>query len=404
MSFQFRKFYDVNAPEQVSIAAAMASSGTVRQSGYSEPAASVTNPSETNSQTQQASKPEEATPVNTSVQDETSKPASAENAKPETTALAIETKPIPAVVERSWQEVLKSQQPDTVLKELGFDDQVLKLAQKFKGVDSKVLGIIDHWQNKGNVKDYFEALSIDYSKMSPEDVMRRQLRIDYPPEEMSPEDFEVLYNDRVTDKYKLDPEMYSEDEIRKGKILLAADSKKTREGLIRSQEDYLLPKAPDASAVSTEQDYFEQQAAQATEAYKAEITNDSYTKDILNNKRIVIGEGEEAFKYDMPDPLAVQNILIDNKAWANAVFKSVQQPDGTVNIVPNTQKQWLLGAVAYDDDFLNKYAAHYKSIGAKTVNDLLDNAKKLDGTPATAEVATDNPAKAMAKKGRVITA
>mgnify|MGYP000877031768 CR=1 FL=1 len=49
----------------------------------------------------------------------------------------VEEKPIAETTKaaETWQEVLKSQQPDQVLKELGFDDKTVKIFQKLKGFD-----------------------------------------------------------------------------------------------------------------------------------------------------------------------------------------------------------------------------------------------------------------------------
>lgn len=393
------KYYNIDAPDLISSpAAAMATMGRIIESGATETSAPavVDTPLPAN-------QPEPAPPAPAPASGETPTPAPAAPATPEPTPPQIPEPTQPAAV-TDWREVLKSQQPDTILKELGFDEQALKLAQKFKGIDPKVVGLIDHWQTNGDVKPYLEALSVDYSKLSPEDVMRHHLRKDYP--ELSKEDFDILYQDRVTDRYKIDPNLYTDEEVRKGNVLLAADVKRVREDLIKAQSDFFVPKAPEKSAAEAPEssEAIEQRRVQGEERYKAEILNDSYTKELFTNKKMIFGTGEDAYQYEF-DPVGVQSVLTDQKEWQKAMFKQVGEDDkGNPIVAPNTQTQWLVGAIIKDPEIFNKLATHYKALGAKVANDLLENAKLPDSPSSKGDPTPANPAAAMAKTGRVIPA
>jgi len=81
----------------------------------------------------------------------------------------------------SWQEVLKQQQPDTVLKELlGVDDTKLGFIKELQELDPKMVAFLNTWKSNGDVTAYLREMTTDYSKMSSEDMMRCQLTHQYP--------------------------------------------------------------------------------------------------------------------------------------------------------------------------------------------------------------------------------
>jgi len=272
-----------------------------------------------------------------------------------------------------------------------------------KTVDPKMVAFLNHWQNKGNINEYFEALSTDYQALSPEQVMRHQLRREYP--ELSADDFEILFDDRVKDRYKIDPSLYSEEEVKRGRVLLAADAKKVRDQLVQSQQNYLLPKPPEVAAPAPEiaQQLAEYQALRQNgqaqvEAYRTQLQADNFSKEILTNKRLVVGEGDTAFNFAVADPQKLQNILTDQDAWAKAMFN----PDGT----PNFKKQWLLAAIAADDGvFFTEFAKHLISVGKNSLTSKIENPSPPPGAaPSAPDPTPSSPAAAMAKSGRIVRA
>ena len=86
-------------------------------------------------------------------------------------------------------------------------------------------------------------MSTDYGKMPAEEVMRHQLRKEYP--KASDKAFEVVYQEEVVNKYKLNEDDFTEAEVERGKLLLEAKADKFRDELIKEQEDYLFQKAPE---------------------------------------------------------------------------------------------------------------------------------------------------------------
>jgi len=289
----------------------------------------------------------------------------------------VKTEPeVKAPVPVDWKELVKKQPETEVLKHLGFDD--------------KMLGFLQNWKAGGDLKNYLEALTIDYSKMSPEDVMRRQLQVDYPG--IPPEDFEEFYRMKVTEQYKLDPDLFSEQEIKRGRILLNADAKRVRDGLIKEQQNYLLPKAPEKQE---EVDTRAEEHEKSMTEYKNMVESNPYTKDVLRNKSIVIGEGDDKFSYTTEAPEKLLDILYDPAKWAATMFNE----DGT----PKVEKQLLMAAVAADDKtFLNELKKHYMMLGAKNIIDPIENASKPGPNTSKGEVTFQNIAQALAKGGVIV--
>ncbi|MCL5460378.1 hypothetical protein M3M33_17200, partial [Loigolactobacillus coryniformis] len=53
-----------------------------------------------------------------------------------------------------------------------------------------------------------------------------------------------IYKEEIINRYKLDPDTYTDDEIENGKLLLEAKADKYRDDFQAKQEKFLLPKPP----------------------------------------------------------------------------------------------------------------------------------------------------------------
>lgn len=280
----------------------------------------------------------------------------------------------------NWREEMKKAPMHEVLKDLGFDE--------------KMVGFANTWQSGGNIMDYLRAALVDYNKMTPEQLIQQQLTEEYP--EFSPEDLAELYRAKVVDHYKLDPEVYNEQEVRRGKLLLAADAKKIREGLVQRQQSFVLnakpPELPDPmKEIEAQHKQQEEERQRALQSYKAAFDNSPVTKELLSTKLLKIGEGEEGFNYEVADPQKHLAILQDPIQWAQMVFNE----DGS----PQIEKQLAMSAVAIDHKGLfREIFKAGKALGAKQALEQLENAKK-PGAPPAAPDQPLTPAQALAKQG-----
>lgn len=394
-----RKFFDTAISEpasqvQPSIAEMMARHGVKSTSDNPMPPPVLANSTESKEQPEPAPEVPQAAMANETSTAESANPEPPKPAEEPTPVYQVQTEPEPVKVP-SWQEVLKSQQPDTVLKELGYDEKVVDFVKELKEVDPKMVAFLNHWKSKnGDVSDYLRELTTDYSKMSAEDVMRHQLRQEYPT--ASPQQLEALFKREVVKAYSLDSE--DEDESAEGRLLLEAKADKYREVLSSKQKDFLLPKPPEPKA--PEPDNGNQEAIQQFEAYKSQLTNHQYSKDILTNKAITIGEGDEKFSFPV-DPNALTEVLLDSEKWASSIF-DIKQDGGKVSYQPKVEHQMLVAAVAkYGMEFVNEIAKHFKTVGEKSAIAPIESASRPDGSsPAAPQSAPKNPAEAMARMGR----
>jgi len=276
------------------------------------------------------------------------------------------------------EEVLKKYPEHEVLKALGLDE--------------KMGGFLSTWKGGGDVNRYIREATTDYSKMTGEQLMRHQLKQDNP--EMSDEDFEELYQAKVIDAYKLDPTMYEEKDVKRGRIILNADTKKIREGLMTAQKQFILDsKPPEAKADPA---VAEAQASQIAriENYQKEVKGGDLYKAVTTDKVIPLEIEGQKFKYPVPDPAKIESALFDNKEWQKMMLTA----DGKQDI----EKHFLLSAIATDHKgFLSSLAKFYIGIGKSQAVEPIENIKP----PEDGKTALPDPiltgAAALAKHGAV---
>lgn len=317
-------------------------------------------------------------------------PLSPEATKVET-ALVPEKKeestiqPIPEVAavppSVDWRDEIKKADKADIFKQLGFDE--------------KMVGFYNTWMTGGDINKYLQAATVDYAKMSPEQLLKQHLFEQYP--EFAPEDLEELYRAKVIDHYKLDPETYSEQEIRRGKLLMTADAKTIRSGMIERQQQFIMnakpPEIPDYRKELEAQAQLQDEAnAKILEQYKSQLNSHNATKELLTNKRLILGEGEDTFNYEVSDPQKALSVLQDPRQWAQQVFNE----DGS----PQIEKQLFLAAAVLDHKTLAKEIFKAgKALGTKQALETIENAKKPDATPATTPEIPLTPAQALARSG-----
>jgi len=405
MNFKTIKFYDAavaeagggetEVAEKPSLAGLMATKGVINNTDEMVAKPIEIEKKEVKEEAKEEKKPESA--------ETAAKVEKTEIATPETTEKTEEKKPeVKAETKKddapkpnlTLDEVLKNEQPDTILKKLGVSDNVRSLIGELKDVDPKVIGLLNAWK-EGKATEYLKELTTDYTKMSSEEVMRHQLREDYP--KASEKQLNILYKKEVIDAYNLDSD--DTDELEEGQLLLDAKADRYRDKFSEKQKDYLIPKY-EAKQPENPDNTQDLEAEKRFENYKATVNNNSATKDIFANKSISVGEGDEKFNFPV-SPSDLTDILFDSDKWTATMFDVKDLPDGTKEFVPDVRKQLLIAAFAKDpDNFLTEYAKHFKSLGGKAVTDTIDNAKKPDkSTDAKAEKKPTSAAEAMAKHG-----
>ena len=319
--------------------------------------------------------------------------------KPEAIIPAVTPQKEETVVNTAtWQEVLKQQQPDTVLKELGFDAPKAKFVQDLKEADTKLLGIMQAYKD-GTLGNYLTELNTDYSKMPAEEVMRHQLRQEYP--KASEQQLGILFKKEVVEKYSLDPERFDESEVEEGRLLLEAKAEKFRDEFMTKQEQYLLPKAPEPKEEVTDNTEALQQAQ--FDNYKKQVTENPYVQEIFTKKVLGIGEGDEKFNLPIENPTELTDMLLDSEKWKQSIFETKIGANGEEILVPDIEKQMFLAKAATDyKGLIRELAKHFKSLGSKAAIEPIDNASQPSNVQIpNSTAAPKTVAEAMAKHGTV---
>jgi hypothetical protein len=103
-------------------------------------------------------------------------------------------------------------------------------------VDDRIAKIAEFVSNTGrSPEDWFRYQQLDPAEMDDLSVIRLQTLTDYP--NLNPEQVNKLVNSR----YKLDEDLFSEEEIELSKIQMQIDADKARAGINSLREDYMLP-------------------------------------------------------------------------------------------------------------------------------------------------------------------
>jgi len=297
---------------------------------------------------------------------------------------------------QNWQEVLKQQKQEVILKELGFDEKAIDFVKELKEVDPKMAKFFSNWKSNGDsISEYLKEMSTDYSKMPSEEVMRHQLREEYP--KATERQLEVLFRKEIVEKYNLDS--MDEDLVEEGKLLLDAKAEAYREKLVQKQQEYLLPnyeQKVDQSQIDAEKEF---------EKYKTNLMSNQVTQELIQNKRISIGEGDEKFNYSVANPNNIIENLLDSNSWANKLFDIQKDANGEEVFVPNVEKQLLVSAILEDHKgFLRDMAKYYKSLGGKSAIDSIDNPSPIGSPSSPSKQAAEpkTPAEWMARAGRLV--
>jgi len=295
---------------------------------------------------------------------ESSKPAEPEAEVPEPQKEEVSN------AKDNWQSTIKSQQPEDVLKALGFDDKTVSFIKELKDVDPKMVNFLNTWKEKGNVTDYLNELAKDYSQMPAEDVMRHQLREEYP--KASEAQLDVLYKKEIVEKYNLNS--YDEDEAAEGKLLLDAKADKYRDNLVQSQKERLLPEPKENESNKFE----EQRRMEVAQGIVKEFNDNPYTKEVIAKNSITIGEGADKFSFPI-DSKAVTDLVINGDANGELMFDKKTNANGEEVYIPKAQHQLLVATVnKYGEKFITELAKHYKSLGGKAAIEPIDNAKPIE--------------------------
>jgi len=189
------------------------------------------------------------------------------------------------VTAADWKKVLKDTNPDKyeVLKEMGYDDFTI--------------GMLKYKEQTGDYTPYLEVKTVDYTKMSSEQIIKMDMQKKYPG--ISEKALNIKFNKELNEKYYLNRDDYPEDsdEAVLGQELLRLESEQIRKQFIENQQKFKAPEPqPDLDATNREAE-LQRQRASVGEG----VMNNPVTKSLQANKYITFGKGEESFNYPVGD-------------------------------------------------------------------------------------------------------
>lgn len=236
-------------------------------------------------------------------------------------------------------------------------------AQNSPSIDERVKAIADFVEETGrDPYDWFRYQSINPSEMDDISAVKLQLAVDYP--NLSNEDIDLL----VKSKYKVDEDIYSDEEIRLSKIQLKIDADKAKRDIDQLRENYRMPVKQEASQEEVQSPIDENW-----------IRTMSQEVDSLEALSFQLGDQE--FNFGINDQY--KSSLKDKNARLDEFFDQYVDDSGSWNFELLNSHRALVDNI---DEIVNSI---YKQ-------GLSDGQRKLVETAANVDVSTPRPAQSKA--------
>jgi len=288
-----------------------------------------------------------------------------------------------------WRDALKKEPPVSILKELGYDE--------------RMVNFLEHWRNGGDIQEYLKEAATDYKTMDAAELMRHQLRLEYP--NVTEAQFEVLYEDEVLQRYKLTDD-FTEHEQERGRLLLEARASKFRPEFEKRQQEKLLPPPPpvqEKEIAPSEPDPQVVAQQKMLEDSRKSVLDSPYYRKVLSDNKLQFGEGGEAFNFPV-DANELPDILYNGEKFVESMFQIDKDKNGELVLKADPEHQMLVAATAkYGKQLFVELAKHYKAIGSKKAIDPIENPSQVTTvqTQVPLEKQPQSDAALLAKFGRV---
>ena len=114
--------------------------------------------------------------------------------------------------------------------------EILNAPKQTADIDERVKAIADFVAETGrDPQDWFTYQSLNPSEMDDLAAVKLQMAVEYP--NLAPEEIDML----IGSKYKIDEDLYSDDEIKLSKLQLKIDAQKSRTEIDRIRDSYKAP-------------------------------------------------------------------------------------------------------------------------------------------------------------------
>lgn len=188
--------------------------------------------------------PQEQTPEPEATQEPISTPEPQQQPEQEIAQSSFNNEPEPEMSEQEFESAIANYVSEKLGVSIDSLEQLTQLleAQKSPSIDERVKAIADFVEETGrDPYDWFRYQSINPSEMDDISAVKLQFAVDYP--NLSNEDIDLL----VKSKYKVDEDLFSDEEIRLSKIQLKIDADKAKRDIDKLRENYRMPVKQEAS-------------------------------------------------------------------------------------------------------------------------------------------------------------
>jgi hypothetical protein len=248
-------------------------------------------------------------------------------------------------------------------------ENLVKKTEQSPFKDEYIQKIVETYNAKGSLEEFFKAHSTNWKEMPAEEVLRRKIESQY--DGLEKKHLDTIYKKELA-KYNLDPEENTEEEIELGMALMERDANQFRQEQIKQQEGYFQPAPPPVD----------------TEKIKNTVTSLPEVKSLLETKMLKYNIGDKEFNMEVKDPNFILETLIDERNFVNTFIK-----DGKPDVAA-----WIdVVAYAQNRDGVRKALVdHGRSLGKSEVIDS-DYKNSTLGKPKPSEDGSEEGLAGLAK-------
>lgn len=233
-------------------------------------------------------------------------------------------------------------------------------AKEYQFKDDFIKQVVEFYEKTGDLTPYLQAKTVDFTSMSDEEIMRRNLREQY--SDLSDKAFDRLYKQQVTDKFKLDLEEWTEEDVELGRELLKVEASKVRNQYLEWQKNF---QAPEPGVPDQSQDLMAE-AQETLQRFEQEVRSNEFTKSLLEGKKLTIKTADGEFNYEIPDANPLLDMTVNNDLF----FSQFANEQGNLDYA----KWYKTAAYSQNPELFEKALINYgKTLGRSEVTKEIKN-------------------------------
>lgn len=216
--------------------------------------------------------------------------------------------------------------PQQTQPQLSWKDQA-KLASEDElsellGDDDFIKGMRKHIKNGGAPADYIYAKGINWESVSDADLIKSELRKDFP--DATPTQIERLFNKKYSQT-----DIAEEEDKEDGMLLMKSDARKVRAEKISTQQKFQIPEAKQLQQTQVQQPQIDPDKQARLQKDGEFIIAHEATKNLFQSKRVAI-EIADGVKQNVsiPNPQALMDVFFK----AGTLEKLTRTPQGEPDV------------------------------------------------------------------------